>query len=112
MGFSAGETLDRYEQAQYCIVSDTLLANEGCSIGFGTGVVVGTAESDVLDTFYHRSRGRSMLLTRHITLPLSIGTLVGARVIDVGVAAKQLAVLQYQDAANFNVESIDGNSGQ
>jgi hypothetical protein len=53
-----------------------------------------------------------MLLTRHITLPLAIGTLVGPRVIDVGVAAKQLAVLQYQDAANFNVDSVDGSSGQ
>ena len=70
MGIWAGENLNRYEQAQCCIVSNTLLANEGCGIGFGTGVVVGTAESDALDTFYHRSRGRSMLLTRHITFHL------------------------------------------
>jgi hypothetical protein len=104
--------LIRYQQPQNRVVSDTLLADEGCGIGFGTGVVVGTAESDALDTFYHRSRGRSMLLTRHITFPLAVGTLVGSGVIDVGVAAKQLAVLYYQDAANFNVDSIDGNSGQ
>ena len=51
-----------------------------------------------------------MFITNHFTFPLAIGTVVGPGVIDVGVAAMQLAVVQYQDATNFNVHSIDGNS--
>ena len=54
-----------------------------------------------------RSRSRSMFLTHHFTFPLAIGTFVGPGVIDVGIAAKQLAVVQYQDATNFNVHSIE-----
>jgi len=53
-----------------------------------------------------------MFITNHFTFPLAIGTFVGPGVIDVGIAAKQLTVVQYQDATNFNVHSIDGNSGQ
>ena len=49
-----------------------------------------------------------MFITNHFTFPLAIGTVVGPGVIAVGVAAMQLAVVQYQDATNFN----DGNSGQ
>ena len=40
--------LYRYQQAQRGIVSDMLLANEGCGIGLNTGVVIGPAEPDVL----------------------------------------------------------------
>jgi len=49
-----------------------------------------------------------MFITNHFTFPLAIATVVGPGVIAVGVAAMQLAVVQYQDATNFN----DGNSGQ
>jgi hypothetical protein len=107
-----GLLLIRYQQPQNRVVANTSLTNEGCGIGFGTDAVVDTAESDVLDPFYHRSRSRSMFLTHHFTFPLAIGTFVGPSVIDVGIAAKQLAVVQYQDATNFNVHSIEGNSGQ
>jgi hypothetical protein len=48
-----------------------------------------------------------MFLTHHFTFPLAIGTFVGSGVKDVAIAAKQLAVVQYQDASNFNVHSID-----
>ena len=104
--------LNRYQQAQRCIVSDTLLANEGCGIGLDTGVVVGPAEPDVLDPFCHRSRGRSVFLADHFAFPLAIGTVVGARVKDEGVASMYLTVAEYQDATNFNVHSIDTNSDQ
>ena len=104
--------LNRYQQAQRCIVSDTLLANEGCGIGLDTGVVVGPAEPDVLDPFCHRSRGRSVFLADHFAFPLAIGTVAGPRVKDEGVAAVYLAVAEYQDATNFDVHSIDGNSDQ
>ena len=84
------ESKIRYQQPQACIVSDTLLANDGCGIGFGTGVVVGTAELDALDPFCHRSRRRSMLLAHHFAYPLAIGTFVGPGVKDEGVAAGEL----------------------
>src|SRR4029077_7938865 len=84
--------LDLHQQAQRCIVSDTLLANEGYGIGFGTGVVVGADEPDVLDPFCGRSRSGSMFLADHFTSPLTIGTGVGPGVKDVGVAVLQLAV--------------------
>jgi hypothetical protein len=87
--------LNRYQQAQRCIVSDTLLANEGCGIGLDTGVVVGPAEPDVLDPFCHRSRGWSMFLADHFAFPLAIGTVVGACVKDEGVASVYLAVAEY-----------------
>jgi len=44
-----GLLLIRYQQPQNRVVANTSLANEGCGIGFGTGVVVDTAETDVLD---------------------------------------------------------------
>ena len=104
--------LNLRQQAQQCIVSETLLANEGRGIGFGTGVVVDTAEPDVLDPFYRRSRSRSMLATSHFTFPLAIRTVVGPGVIYVGVTALQLAVAQHEDSTNFNTHSIEGNRGQ
>jgi hypothetical protein len=53
-----------------------------------------------------------MFLANHFTRPLAIGTVVGSGVKDVGVAAMQFAVAQYQNATNFNVHTINGNSGQ
>jgi hypothetical protein len=104
--------LNRYQKVQRCIVSDTLLANEGCRIGLDTGFVVGPGETDVLDPFCHRSRGRGVFLAHHFAFPLAIGTVVGARVKDEGVASVYLAVAEYQAATNFNVHSIDTNSDQ
>jgi hypothetical protein len=104
--------LTRYQQAQRGIVSDTLLANEDCGIGLDTGVIVGPAKPDVLDPFCHRSRGWSMFLADHFAFPLAIGTVVGPRVKDEGVTAVYLAVAEDQDATNFNVYSINGNSDQ
>jgi hypothetical protein len=97
------QNLNRYQQAQRGIVSDTLLANEGCGIGLDTCVVVGPTEPDVLDPFCHRSRGWSMFLADHFAFPLALGTVVGPRVKNEGVAAVYLAVAEYQDATNFNV---------
>jgi hypothetical protein len=104
--------LSRYQQAQRCIVSNTLLAKEGHCIGLGTGIVVGAKESDVLDPGRHRSPGWGMFLTSYFTLPPSIGTLVTSGVKDKGVAAVHLAVAQYQDAANFIGHAIAGGSIQ
>ena len=104
--------LNRHQQSQRCIVSDTLLTNEGCGIGLDTRVVVDPAKSYVLDPFCHRPRGRSMFLANHFAFPLAIGTVVSPRVKDRGVAAVYLAVAEYQDATNFNVHAIDGNSDQ
>ena len=47
-----------------------------------------------------------MFLANHFTRP------VGSGVKDVGVAAMQFAVAQYRNATNFNVHTINGNSGQ
>jgi len=44
-----GLLLIRYQQPQNRVVANTSLANEGCGIVFGTGVLVDTAETDVLD---------------------------------------------------------------
>ena len=38
-----------YEQAQRCIVSNTVLAHEGHRIDLGSGIVVGAKKSDMLD---------------------------------------------------------------
>jgi hypothetical protein len=81
-----------HQQAQRCIVSNALLAKEGHCIDLGTGIVVGAKEPDVLDLGRHRSRGRGMFLTGHFTLPVSSRALIASCVIDVGVAAMQLAV--------------------
>jgi hypothetical protein len=89
-----------------------LLANEGHRINLGTGIVVGAKEPDVLDLGRHRSRGRGMFLTGHLTLPISGGALIASCVIDVGVAAMQLTVAQYQDAANVLGDTIAGTSIQ
>jgi hypothetical protein len=62
-----------HQQAQRCIVSNALLAKEGHCIDLGTGIVVGAKEPDVLDLGRHRSRGRGMFLTSHLTLPVSGG---------------------------------------
>jgi len=48
--------------------------------------------------------------TGHFTLPPSGGTLVASSVIDVGVAAMQLAVVQDQDATNFTDRNVAGSS--
>jgi hypothetical protein len=53
-----------------------------------------------------------MFLANHFTRPLAIGTVVGSGVKDVGVAAMQFAVAHYQNATDFNVHTINGNSGQ
>ncbi len=74
------------------MVSNAALANEGHCIDLGTGIVVGTEKSDVLDSFCDRSRSRSMLLARNFTLPLAIGALVSSFVKDVGIATLQPAI--------------------
>ena len=101
-----------YQQTQRCIVSNTLLANEGHRIDVGPGIVVSAKKPDVLDAGRHRSPGRGMFLTGYFTLPVSGGTLIASRVIDVGVAAMQLAVAQYQDATNVLGHTIAGGSIQ
>jgi len=67
-----------HQQAQRCIVSNALLAKEGHCIDLGTGIVVGAKEPDVLDLGRHRSRGRGMFLTSHLTLPVSGGALIAS----------------------------------
>jgi hypothetical protein len=89
---SCGPRSNSYEQAQSGIVSNAALANEGHCIDLGTGIVVGTEKSDVLDSFCDRSRSRSMLLARNFTLPLAIGALVSSFVKDVGIATLQPAI--------------------
>jgi hypothetical protein len=49
-----------------------------------------------------------MFTTDHFTFPLSSGALVASFVIDIGITAVHLAVEEYQNAANFNVHSVDG----
>jgi hypothetical protein len=78
-----------------------LLANEGHCIRLGTGIIVSAKESDVLDPGRHRPPGRGVFLTSHFALPPSGGTLVASCVKDEGVAALQISVAQYQDAADF-----------
>ena len=87
-----------HQQAQRCIVSNALLAKEGHCIDLGTGIVAGAKKPDVLDAGRHRSPGRGMFLTGYFTLPVSGGAFIASCVIDVGVAAMQLTVAQYQDA--------------
>jgi hypothetical protein len=89
-----------HQQAQRCIISNTSFANEGHRIDLGTGIVVGTKKSDVLDAGRHWSPGRGMLLTGYFALPVSGGAFITSCVIDVGVAAMQLTAAQYQDATN------------
>jgi len=89
-----------YQQAQRCIVSNTVLAHEGHRIDLGSSIVVGAKKSDMLDLGRHRSRGRGMFLTGHFTVPVSSRALIASCVIDVGVAAMQLTFAQYQDATN------------
>ena len=101
-----------YQQAQRCIVSNTLLANESHRIDPGAGIGVGAEKSDVLDTGRHRSPGRGMFLTGHFTLPVSSRALIASCVEDVGVAAMQLAVTQYQDTTNFVGHTVAGTSIQ
>ena len=101
-----------HQQAQRCIVSNALLAKEGHCIDLGTGIVVGAKKSDVLDAGRHRSPGRGMFLTGYFTLPISGGAFIASRVIDVGVAAMQLTVAQYQDATNVLGHTIAGTSIQ
>jgi len=87
-----------HQQAQRCIVSNALLAKEGHCIDLGTGIVAGAKEPDVLDAGRQQSPGRGMFLTGYFTLPISDGAFIASCVIDVGVAAMQLTVAQYQDA--------------
>jgi hypothetical protein len=101
-----------HQQAQRCIVSNALLAKEGHRINLGTGIAVGAKEPDVLDLGRHRSRGRGMFLTGHLSLPISGGAFIASCVIDVGVAAMQLTVAQYQDATNVLGDTIAGTSIQ
>jgi hypothetical protein len=101
-----------HQQAQRCIVSNALIAKEGHGIDLGTGIVVGAKKSDVLDTGRHRSPGRGMFLTGYFTLPVSGGAFITSCVIDVSVAALQLAVAQYEDATNFLGYTIAGTSIQ
>jgi hypothetical protein len=89
-----------------------LLANDGHRIGLGAGIIVGAKKSDVLNFGSDRSRGRGMFLAGHFALPPSGGALVVSRVIDVGIAAEHLAVLQYQDGTNFIAYTIAGSSIQ
>jgi hypothetical protein len=102
--------LARCQKSQCCVVSNALLANEGHCIGPGAGIVIGAKESDVLDARLDRPRGRGMFLTGHFTLPPSGRALVVSCVVDVGIAAKQLTVVQYQDAANSIVYAIARSS--
>ena len=101
-----------HQQAQRCIVSNALLANEGHRIDLGTGIIVGAKKSDVLDASRHRSSGRGMFLTGYFALPFSGGAFIASCVIDVGVAAMQLTVAQYQDATNILGHTIAGTSIQ
>ena len=78
----------------------------------GTGIVVGAKKTNVLDASRHRSPGRGMFLTGYFALPVSGGALIASCVIDVGVAAMQLAVAQYQDATNVLGHTIAGTSIQ
>jgi hypothetical protein len=100
------------QKPQRCIVSRTMLAPEGHCINLGTVTVVGANEPDVLDPICHRARTRGMFLTSYFTLPIFGRTLVASCLIDVGVAAKQLAIVQDQDAANFAVHTIAGSSDE
>ena len=104
--------LSCHQQAQRCIVPNTLLANEGHCIDPGTGIVVGAKKPDVLDPGRHRPPGRGMFLTGYLTLPLSSGKLLVSCVVDKGVAAMHLAVAQYKDAANFIGDTIAGSGSQ
>ena len=49
-----------------------------------------------------------MFLTNHFAFPLAIETVVRPGVEDERVAAIYLAVMQYQDATDFNVLTIEG----
>ncbi len=53
---------------------------------------------------------RGMFSTNHFTLPPSGGTLVASGVVNVSVAAMQLAVAQYQDAANVSIAPSRGKA--
>ena len=101
-----------HQQAQRCIVSNALLANESHCIDLGTGIVVGAKKPDVLDTGRHRSPSRGMFLTSYFALPVSGGAFIASCVIDVSVTAMQLAVAQYQDATNVLGHTIAGTSIQ
>src|SRR4029453_19353289 len=81
-------------------------------VPLGTGIVLGCKKSDVLDLGRHRCRGGGVFLTGHLTLPISGGAFIASCVIDVGVAAMQLTVAQYQDATNVLGDTIAGTSIQ
>jgi hypothetical protein len=53
-----------------------------------------------------------MFLTGYFTLPISGGAFIASCVIDVSVAAMQLAVAQYEDATNFLGHTIAETSLQ
>src|SRR5262245_51599844 len=78
----------------------------------GTGIVVGSKKSDVLDTGRHRSPGRGMFLTGYFALPFSSGAFITSCVVDVGIAAVQLTVAQYQDATNVLGHTVARSSIQ
>jgi hypothetical protein len=89
-----------------------VLTNANSSIGFDTEVIESADELDVLNAFPDRSVGWGMFLTNHFAFPLAIDTVVRTGVEDERVTAIYLAVLQYQDATDFNVLTIEGKGDQ
>ena len=100
------------QQAQRCIVSNALLANEGHCIDLGTGIVVGAKKPDVLDPGRHRSPGRGMFLTGYLTLPLSSGKLCSFLCSRQRRRRHAPGRRAYKDAANFIGDTIAGNGIQ
>jgi hypothetical protein len=88
------------QQAKESIVSNTSVADECCKTYYGTLIGICTAESEADDPSCHRSPGRSrgVFLHGHFTLPITIGTTVGAKGIKKRAATTDRAVAQHHDA--------------
>lgn len=89
-----------YQQPKESIVSNTSVADECRKTYYGTLIGICTAESEADDPSCHRSPGRSrgVFLHGHFTLPITIGTTVGAKGIKKRAATTDRAVAQHHDA--------------
>jgi hypothetical protein len=97
------------QQTKDCIVTNTLLANECCTVGFGVLIGIGATKSYAHDPSRHRtcSWSLSVLLNSHFTFPPAVRATVGADDIEERSATANCPVAQNHDATIATHDAIE-----